>query len=75
MKLQMHSLCCQGSKCQFKKEKVDFLGMTISEGSIQVSEEKIVVIKGEKVPTTKKGVQHFLGMTNYHQCFIKGYLD
>jgi hypothetical protein len=57
----------------FKKDRVEFLGMEVSLGTIRVSEKKIKVIIREKPPTNKKGVRQFLGLTNYHCRFIKDY--
>jgi hypothetical protein len=42
-------------------------------GKVRISPKKIEVIKDEKPPTTRKGVQRFLGITNYHRRFIQGY--
>jgi hypothetical protein len=69
-KLRTHNLCHRGMKCQFKKEQVDFLGMTVTNEMVRVSEDKVSAVKGEKALTSKKGVRQFLGMTNYHWQFI-----
>jgi hypothetical protein len=72
-KLAEHHLHCREMKCQFEKDKVEFLGVLLSEGSLEVSPGKVQAIWDEKPPTKKKGVQCFLGITNYHRQFIQGY--
>jgi hypothetical protein len=60
-------------KCSFEKSEVLFLGMIIRKGEVGVSPDKVKAILNEKPPTSKKGVQCFLGITNYHRRFIKDY--
>jgi hypothetical protein len=55
------------------EEAGGLLGMTITKGTVQVSEDKVSAIKDEKALTSKKDVRHFLGMTNYHWWFIQNY--
>jgi hypothetical protein len=47
--------------------------MVIQKGQVGVSPDKVKVILEEKPLTTKKGIHCFLGITNYHQRFIKDY--
>jgi hypothetical protein len=47
--------------------------MVIHKGEVGISPDKVKVILNEKPPTSKKGVQCFLGITNYHQRFIRDY--
>jgi hypothetical protein len=72
-KLQENRLFCQMQKCQFEVTEVEFLGVTISQGTVQISKKKIEVITKEKPPTTRKGLRRFLGIANYHRKFIQGY--
>jgi hypothetical protein len=44
--------------------------MDISAGQVKVSLKKVKAIQKEVSMKTKKGVQCFLGLTNYHQQFI-----
>jgi hypothetical protein len=73
-KLAEHHLHCWAEKCQSEKEEVEFLGVLLGEGSLKVSPGKVQAICDEKLPMNWKGVQRFLGITNYHWWFIKGYL-
>ncbi|THC87443.1 hypothetical protein EYZ11_013110 [Aspergillus tanneri] len=60
-------------KCEFHVKKTKFLGFIISTEGIQVDPAKIAVLKGWKEPTTKKGIQSFLGFCNFYRQFIKDY--
>jgi hypothetical protein len=43
-------------KCQFKLSEVEFLGVTIGQGTVQISKKKVEAITKEKPPTSKKGL-------------------
>jgi hypothetical protein len=73
-KLAEHHLHCWKEKCQFEKDKVEFLRVLLGEGSIRVSPRKVQAIWEERVLKNRKGVRRFLGITNYHRRFIKDYL-
>jgi hypothetical protein len=72
-KLQDNRLYCQREKCVFEVDEVEFLGVTLGQGTIRISKKKMEVIEREEPPTTRKGLRHFLGISNYHRKFIKGY--
>jgi hypothetical protein len=72
-KLEENRFFCQQEKCLFEKDEVEFLGMTLRAGEVKVSSSKVEAIKRELPPMMKKGVHRFLGLTNYHRQFIKGY--
>jgi hypothetical protein len=72
-KLKENQLFCREEKCSFKKDQVEFLGMEITSGTVKVSKRKVEAITKEEPPTNKMGVRRFLGLTNYHQCFIKDF--
>jgi hypothetical protein len=70
-RLEEFNLYCHETKCLFEKEEVEFL--VLAEGAVKVSPSKVTAITKEELPTTKKGVRCFLGLTNYHQRFIRDY--
>jgi hypothetical protein len=72
-KLEEYHLFCREEKCLFEVEEVEFLGVLLAQGTVKVSLKKVEAIRKEEPPMTKKGVQHFLGLTNYHWRFIKDY--
>jgi hypothetical protein len=72
-KLEENRLFCRKEKCQFEKSEVEFLGVMLSSGRVGISPSKVTAIQNEEPPKTKKGIRRFLGITNYHRRFIKGY--
>ena len=57
-------------KCEFFKEKVEYLGFTIRHNSIQPSDEKVAAIRKLEFPENKKQLKHFLGLTSYYRNLI-----
>ena len=60
-------------KCQFFKKEVSYLGHVISAEGVKPQEDKVSAIKHTPLPTTVKGIQSFLGLSNYYRRFIKDY--
>jgi hypothetical protein len=71
--LEANKLFCWAQKCQFEAEEVEFLGVTLGQGMVKISQRKTKAITNEKPPTTRKGLRRFLDITNYHRKFIQGY--
>ncbi|RWS01956.1 pol polyprotein-like protein [Dinothrombium tinctorium] len=59
------------SKCQFFKEKIEFLGKIISKNGIEISEDRIKAINLIKEPQNLKELKSFLGAVNYFKDHIK----
>jgi len=66
-------LLLKASKCEFHTTETEYLGYVISPQGLRMDEEKIQTIKDWKEPTNVKGIQSFLGFTNFYQRFIKDY--
>ena len=60
-------------KCEIYKEKLIFLGHTISQSGIETNTEKIKSIVEAQRPKCSKQLRSFLGLTNYYRKFIKDY--
>ena len=58
-------------KCEFKKTKIEWLGMIIEKGKISMDAGKLKGIRDWPVPTTVKQVRGFLGFGNFYQIFIR----
>ena len=52
-------------KLQFKQEKINFYGHTLTEKGIQPAEHKLQAIKNIKVPANAADLHTILGMVNY----------
>lgn len=57
-------------KCQFLKERIEFLGFIIEDGKVQPCEAKTYAIRKFPEPTTCRQLQSFLGLTGYFRKFI-----
>ena len=53
--------------------EVTFVGHTLSEKGLQISDDKIKAINQLSPPVNVKTLQKFLGMVNYHRNHIKGF--
>ncbi len=71
--LQKNKPFLKAEKCEFKTLETEYLGVIISEGSIQMDPVKIQGIAEWPIPAKKQQLQSFLGFTNFYQRFIKGY--
>ncbi|GJP74506.1 hypothetical protein CLOP_g5073 [Closterium sp. NIES-67] len=68
--LQQHRLIIKGSKCEFLKQELEFLGHVISMEGIQIDPKKLWAIQEWKPPTNLQQLQSFLGLVNYVRRFI-----
>ena len=70
-RLQENNMYLKPKKCEFTREKIEYLGMIISHNSVAMDLVKLKGIKDWPTPTTIKQVQSFLGFRNYYQRFIQ----
>ena len=66
LKLKPEKCAIAGSSCQF-------LGHIVREGQIWPLEAKVKAVAEYPLPSRKKQMRAFLGLTNYYRCFIPGY--
>ncbi|CAI7790846.1 unnamed protein product [Closterium sp. NIES-53] len=69
-RLQENRLITKGSKCEFFKQELEFLGHVISRNGIKIDPAKIKTIQEWKSPTNVTELQSFLGFVNYVRRFI-----
>ena len=62
------------SKCEFHKHSISFLGYIVSDKGIRPDLSKVELVKEWPTLTNVKDIQAFLGLVNYYQKFIKGFL-
>ena len=70
---EKHNLCFKWSKCNFNVEKIPILGVVVRQGEVQIENDKIKMVKEQKIPTKIKEVESFLGFANFCKCFIKNF--
>ena len=57
-------------KCKFACREIKILGHIVGNGLRKPDPEKVEAIMALKPPTTKKGVQQFIGMLSFYRIFI-----
>jgi hypothetical protein len=71
--LREHKLFLQVDKCKFKRTTIEYLGLIISEGRVEMDPVKVAGVAKWPVPKNKKEVQQFLGFTNFYRRFIQDF--
>ena len=71
--LREHKLYAKFSKCEFYKDKIQYLGHVISKEGISVDPDKIKAINQWHVPKDVIDVRSFMGIMGYYQKFIEGF--
>ena len=71
--LRRHQLYAKLSKCDFAKEKIDFLGHIVSARGVQVDPAKTAAIKDWPTPTAPTHVRSFLGLCSYYRRFVEAF--
>ncbi|SRR6266851_122214 len=72
-KLDEHDLYLNPDKCDFKLPYINFLGVQVMDGTVQMEQGKVDKVKEWKPPRNVTEVRRFLGFTGYYRYFIQGY--
>jgi hypothetical protein len=72
-KLKHHNLYLKPEKCQFEQKKVEFLGVILSAGTVQMDPTKIKGIADWPPPKNVRDVRAFLGFTGFYRYFVPNY--
>lgn len=71
--LQSANMKCQLDKCEFMKNKVEFLGFVVSDRGIETNPNKVAAIANYPCPKTLRDLRSFLGLSGYYRRFIQNY--
>jgi len=71
--LTEHKLYAKFSKCEFFKDKIQYMGHVISKDGISVDTDKIKMIIEWPIPKDVSDVRSFMGITGYYRKFIEGF--
>jgi len=54
-------------------QKVNFLGVVMGEGKIEIEEDKVAGVLNWPIPKTVRDIRKFLGLANYYRHFVKDF--
>ncbi|KAF8639129.1 hypothetical protein AX16_010363, partial [Volvariella volvacea WC 439] len=74
-RLVEHGLFLKPEKCSFEQEEIEFLGMIIKEGRVEMDQRKLEGIQQWPKPNNVKEVRAFLGFCNFYRQFITHYVE
>ena len=72
-RLKENNLYVKLEKCAWKVEKVNFLGVIIGQGKIEMEKDKVAGVLNWPIPKTVRDVRKFLGLVNYYRQFVKDF--
>lgn len=73
LRLRKNRLTAKPAKCQFGMKECIYLGHIVGNGQVRPDPTKLAAVRNFPVPTTKKQVRAFLGLTGYYRKFIANY--
>ena len=71
--LRANKLYIKPEKCEIEKEKIEYLGVVVSEGKVEMDPIKTEALTSWPTPKRLKELQSFLGFCNFYRRFIKDY--
>ena len=72
-KLEQNDLYLKPKKCDFEKKEIDYLGVIVGNGQIQMDPKKLKGITDWPIPCNPTEICKFLGFTSYYRYFVQGY--
>ena len=72
-RFRQHNLKLKAAKCLLFQDYVVFLGKLVSQISIAPNPSSIEVVRDWPQPASKKDVERFMGLANYHRSHIKDF--
>jgi hypothetical protein len=73
--LRRRQLYAKGSKCEFGRQELGFLGHRLSKEGVSVDPRKVQSIVEWATPTSCSEVRRFTGLANYYRRFVEGYSE
>jgi len=71
--LKENKLFLHPEKCEFCKQRIEYLGLVISENEVSMDLVKVAGVREWPTPENKTDVQAFLGFMNFYQRFIQDF--
>ena len=73
--LRQNKLFAKMSKCDFLKDKVEFLGHVIGKSGVETDPKKTEAITKWPIPQNVSDLRSFLGLANYYHKFIENFAE
>jgi len=73
--LREKKLYAKGSKCEFARNSVTFLGFTVGEGKVDKEDSKVEEVKNWPIPKTVRDVRAFLGLAGFYRRFVHKFAE
>ena len=70
-RLRKHDFYLKHEKCEFEKEQIEYLGLLISHGKVEMDPVKVEAILQWPTPTNASEVRKFRGFANFYRRFIE----
>ena len=74
-RLQDAGLTVKPRKCQFAMSRCAYLGHIVEGCEVRPEDVKVQAVRDFPIPTSKKQVRAFLGLTGYYRRFMPNYAD
>ena len=74
-RLRQNGLFAKPEKCEFSRDRVEYLGYILSPEGLTMASDKVQVIRDWPEPRKVKDVQSFLGFANFYRRFIYNFSD
>ena len=65
-RLQEYNLCLKLEKCEFEHTQIEYPGVIISEGTVEMDPVKVSGVSEWPEPQNKREVQSFVGFVNFY---------
>ena len=73
--LREKKLYAKGSKCEFLRPSVTFLGFTVGRGVVDKESSKVEEVRNWPVPKTVRDVRSFLGLAGFYRKFVHKFAE
>jgi len=73
-RLEENNLYVKPEKYAWKVQEVNFLGVVMGQGKIEMEEDKVAGVLNWPIPKTVRDVRKFLGLANYYRRFVKDFV-
>jgi len=71
--LKKNKLFLRPEKCEFCKQRIEYLGLVISENEVSMDPVKVAGVREWPTPENKMDIQTFLGFVNFYWRFIQDF--